>query len=48
VLYRDGVPVATHTAGQSDFLVELEPGREWEARQALLRRRMMPGPRAAN
>jgi ATP-dependent helicase Lhr and Lhr-like helicase len=48
VLYRDGVPVATHAAGQSDFLVELEPGREWEARQALLRRRMVPGTRVSN
>ena len=44
VLYRDGVPVATHTAGQSDFLVEMEPGREWEARQALLRKTLVPGP----
>jgi ATP-dependent Lhr-like helicase len=44
VLYRDGVPVAIHTAGQSDFLVEMEPGKEWEARQALLRKTIMPGP----
>jgi len=43
VLYRDGVPVATHIAGQADFLVELEPGKEWEARQALLRKTIMPG-----
>jgi len=43
VLFRDGVPVAIHTAGQSDFLVEMEPGREWEARQVLLRKRMIPG-----
>ena len=43
VLYRDGVPVATHAAGQSDFLVEMEPGKEWEARQALLRRNLLPG-----
>ena len=48
VLYRDGVPVATHAAGQSDFLVEMEPGREWEARQALLRRHMVPGTRVSN
>jgi ATP-dependent Lhr-like helicase len=47
VLFRDGVPVAIHTAGQSDFLVEMEPGREWEARQALLRKRMIPGPARA-
>jgi ATP-dependent Lhr-like helicase len=43
LLFRDGVPVATHTAGQADFLVEMEPGKEWEARQALLRKRMAPG-----
>ena len=48
VLFRDGIPVATHTAGQSDFLVQLEPGREWEARQALVRRSMVPGPRTPN
>jgi ATP-dependent Lhr-like helicase len=44
VLYRDGVPVAIHAAGQSDFLVEMEPGKEWEARQALLRKTIVPGP----
>lgn len=44
VLYRDGVPVATHAAGQSDFLVPMETGKEWEARQALLRKRMVAGP----
>jgi ATP-dependent Lhr-like helicase len=43
VLYRDGVPVATLTGGQSDFLVEMEAGKEWEARQALLRKTMQPG-----
>ena len=48
VLYRDGVPVATLTAGQSDFLVEMEAGREWEARQALLRKTMVPGPARAS
>jgi ATP-dependent Lhr-like helicase len=44
VLYRDGVPVATLTGGQSDFLVDMEAGREWEARQALLRKTMVAGP----
>ena len=48
VLYRDGVPVATLTGGQSDFLVEMEAGREWEARQALLRKTMVPGPARAS
>jgi ATP-dependent Lhr-like helicase len=44
VLYRDGVPVAVHAAGQSDFLVAMEPGKEWEARQALVRKTLLPGP----
>ena len=44
VLFRDGVPVATHAGGQSEFLVTLEPGKEWEARQALLRNSMAPSP----
>jgi ATP-dependent Lhr-like helicase len=43
VLYRDGVPVAVHASGQSDFLVQMEPGTEWEARQALLRKNLAPG-----
>ena len=43
VLFRDGVPVAIHAAGQSDFLVPMEPAAEWSARQALLRRRLVPG-----
>jgi hypothetical protein len=38
------VPVATHIAGQADFLIDMEPGKEWEARQALLRKTIMPGP----
>ncbi len=42
VLYRDGVPVAIHAGGESNFIVEMEPGREWEARQALLRKNMAP------
>jgi ATP-dependent Lhr-like helicase len=48
VLFRDGVPVATHAGGQSEFLVTLEPGKEWEARQALLRKSMVPGPARAS
>jgi ATP-dependent Lhr-like helicase len=43
VLYRDGVPVAFHAGGESEFIVQLEPGREWEARQALLRRNLVAG-----
>jgi ATP-dependent Lhr-like helicase len=44
ILYRDGVPVAVHAGGKSDFLVPMEPGKEWEARQALLRRNMPVSP----
>jgi ATP-dependent Lhr-like helicase len=43
VLYRDGVPVATHAGGQSEFIVKMEPEKEWEARQALVRRNLQPG-----
>jgi len=43
VLYRDGVPVATHAGGQSEFIVALPPEKEWEARQALVRRNLQPG-----
>ena len=42
VLFLDGVPVAIHAGGQSDFLVAMEPALEWEARQALLRKRLAP------
>ena len=41
-LFRDGIPVAIHAGGQSDFLVAMEPALEWEARQALLRKRLAP------
>jgi ATP-dependent Lhr-like helicase len=44
VLYRDGAPVAVHSAGQSEFIVALPPEKEWEARQALVRKRMVAGP----
>jgi ATP-dependent Lhr-like helicase len=43
VLYRDGVPVALHAGGQSEFIVTLPPEKEWEARQVLLRRNLQPG-----
>jgi ATP-dependent Lhr-like helicase len=43
VLYRDGVPIATRAAGEADFLVPMEPGKEWEARQALLRKQIVTG-----
>ena len=38
LLYRDGVPLATHAAGSVTFLETLEPKIEWQARTALLRR----------
>ena len=44
VLFRDGVPVAVHAGGQSEFIVALPPEKEWEARQALVRKRMLAGP----
>jgi len=44
VLFRDGVPVAVHSGGQPEFIVALPPEKEWEARQALVRRRMLPVP----
>jgi hypothetical protein len=47
-LYRDGVPVAFHAGGESEFIIALEPGREWEARQALLRRNLIAGPSRAS
>jgi ATP-dependent Lhr-like helicase len=42
VLYRDGVPIAVHVAGESRFLTTLEAGAEWEARNALRRRPVPP------
>jgi ATP-dependent Lhr-like helicase len=48
VLYRDGVPVAVHAGGQSEFIVKMEPEKEWEARQVLVRRNLQPaGPRGS-
>jgi ATP-dependent Lhr-like helicase len=36
LLYQDGLPIAVLAGGQVQFLVELEPAREWEAHKALL------------
>lgn len=41
VLLRDGAVVATHVGGQTQFLADMEPAAEWEARNALLHKRMM-------
>ncbi len=38
VLYRDGVPVALLAGGEVEFLTELSPAEQWEARNKLLRR----------
>jgi ATP-dependent Lhr-like helicase len=39
VLYRDGVPIATLESGEVRFVVELDPGSQWAAKNALVRRR---------
>jgi ATP-dependent helicase Lhr and Lhr-like helicase len=38
VLYRDGVPVAVLAGGEVEFLTELPPAEQWEARNKLVRR----------
>jgi ATP-dependent Lhr-like helicase len=43
VLYRDGVPIAVRERGEVRFLVELDPPAAWQARNALLQRRLHPG-----
>jgi ATP-dependent Lhr-like helicase len=40
ILLRDGVPVATYVAGETQFLTPFTPQHEWEARNALLRKQM--------
>ena len=42
LLYRDGLPVATLTAGEVRFLEDLDPAAEWEANKALLRAEFAP------
>ncbi|MGE5539530.1 MAG: DEAD/DEAH box helicase [Gemmatimonas sp.] len=37
VLFRDGIPVAMLSGGEVQFLQQLEPATEWQARKALLR-----------
>ena len=46
ILYRDGIPVATHIAGEVQFLAGVDPQSEWEARNALLRQHIPPGLRS--
>jgi ATP-dependent Lhr-like helicase len=40
VLYRDGVPIATHLGGEVRFLEAMDPQEQWSARAALLRRQV--------
>lgn len=47
LLYRDGLPIATFAAGEVGFRETLDPKKEWEARNALLRRQIRLLPAAA-
>ena len=47
LLYRDGLPIATFAAGEVNFLETLDPKKQWEARNALLRRQVRLLPAAA-
>ena len=38
-LLRDGLPLAIHAAGQTQFLESVAPGEEWQLRSTLLRQR---------
>jgi ATP-dependent Lhr-like helicase len=46
LLYRDGVPIALLEAKEIRFLVDMDPAEQWQARNALLRRRVPPKVRA--
>jgi ATP-dependent Lhr-like helicase len=46
LLYRDGVPVAVLEAKEMRFLIEMSAAEQWQARNALLRRRVPPKVRA--
>jgi ATP-dependent Lhr-like helicase len=47
LLYRDGLPIATFAAGEVSFRETLDQKKEWEARNALLRRQIRLLPAAA-
>ncbi len=34
LLYRDGLPLASPAGGETRFYQEVDPGTEWQARQA--------------
>ena len=38
VLYKDGIPIAAHVAGEMRFFAQLDPAAQWEAQNAILRR----------
>jgi len=40
LLYRDGVPIAILEAKEIRFLTEMNAAEQWQARNALLRRRV--------
>ena len=42
LLYRDGLPVAALTAGEVQFLQDMDVAAEWEAQKALLRAQPAP------
>jgi ATP-dependent Lhr-like helicase len=46
LLYRDGIPIAVLEAKEIRFLIEMDAADEWQARNALLRRRVPPKVRA--
>jgi len=46
LLYRDGIPIAVLEAKEIRYLVEMEAAEQWQARNALLRRRIPPKVRA--
>jgi len=46
LLYRDGVPIAILEAKEIRFLTEMNAAEQWQARNALLRRRIPPKVRA--
>ena len=46
LLYRDGVPIAVLEAKEIRYLIEMEAAEQWQARNALLRRRIPPKVRA--
>ena len=46
LLYREGVPIAVLEAKEIRYLVEMDAAEQWQARNALLRRRIPPKVRA--